>query len=138
MFSFKYNFTNKNKRYAESYNALLSENLSLKDEIKDLKQNLNINKEVINSFFKEIKENKKNAYGILLQKLSEENVSIYKQIEKISNERNKLRSELIQIKDEKVSGQDQLSQENNQLKTKIFLLEQDIVKKNNIILLTRQ
>ena len=49
-----------------------------------------------------------------------------------------MRTELIQIKDEKISGQDQLSQENNQLKTKIFLLEQDIIKKNNIIALIRQ
>ena len=47
-------------RYAESYNILLQENLSLKEEIKDIKQNLNLNKDIISSMFKDMKDKKKN------------------------------------------------------------------------------
>ena len=106
----------------------MQENLSLKEEIKDLKENLNINKDIIASMFKDMKEKKKISYSNVLQKLTQENVSIYKQMEKISAERSKLRSELIQIKEEKSSGQEQLAQENNTLKTKLFLMEQNLNK----------
>ena len=119
-------------RYAESYNILLQENLSLKEEIKDIKQNLNLNKDIISSMFKDMKDKKKISYSNILQKLTQENVSIYKQIEKISSERNKLRSELIQIKEEKSSGQEQIAQENNKLKTKLFLMEQKLLKTENL------
>ena len=83
--------------------------------------------------FKEMKDKKKISYSNVLQKLTQENVSIYKQMEKISSERNKLRNELIQIKEEKSSGQEQIIQENNKLKTKVFLLEQQLMKTENIV-----
>ena len=111
---------------------MLQENISLKEEIKDIKENLNINKGIIASMFKDMKDKKKISYSDVLQKLSQENVSIYRQIEKISLERNKLRNELIQIKEEKASGQEQLVQENTKLKTKLFLLEQKLIKTTNL------
>ncbi len=111
---------------------MLQENISLKEEIKDIKENLNINKDIIASMFKDMKDKKKISYSDVLQKLSQENVSIYKQIEKISSERNKLRNELIQIKEEKSSGQEQLVQENTKLKTRLFLLEQKLIKITNL------
>jgi hypothetical protein len=46
----------------------------LKEEIKDLKENLNMNKDIISSMFKDIKDKKKISYGNILQKLSQENV----------------------------------------------------------------
>ena len=104
----------------------------MKEEIKDIKENLNINKDIIASMFKDMKDKKKISYSDVLQKLSQENVSIYKQIEKISSERNKLRNELIQIKEEKACGQEQLVQENTKLKTRIFLLEQKLIKTKNL------
>ena len=82
--------------------------------------------------FKDIKDKKKISYGNILQKLSQENVSIYKQNEKISAERNKLRAELIQIKEEKIYGQEQIIQENEKLKTKLFLIEQKLEKTKNL------
>ena len=82
--------------------------------------------------FKDIKDKKKISYSNILQKLSQENVSIYKQIEKISAERNKLRSELIQIKEEKSCGQEQIVEENEKLKTKLFLIEQKMEKTKNL------
>ena len=110
----------------------MQENLSLKEEIKDIKANLNLNKDIISSMFKDIKDKKKISYSNILQKLSQENVSIYKQIEKISAERNKLRSELIQIKEEKSCGQEQIVEENEKLKTKLFLIEQKMEKTKNL------
>ena len=82
--------------------------------------------------FKDIKDKKKISYSDVLQKLSQENVAIYKQLEKISNERTKLRNELIQIKEEKACGQEQLVQENTKLKTRNFLLEQKLIKTQNL------
>ena len=79
-----------------------------------------------------MKDKKKISYSNVLQKLSQENVSIYKQIEKISAERNKLRTELIQIKEEKACGQEQIIQENEKLKTKLFLIEQKLQKTENL------
>ena len=38
----------------------------------------------------------------------------------------------MQIKEEKASGQDQLEQENNKLKIKLFLTEQELAKKTNL------
>lgn len=88
--------------------------------------------------FKDMKDKKKISYSNILQKLSQENVSIYKQIEKISSERNKLRNELIQIKEEKLCGQEQLAQENNKLKTKLFLMEQNLIKVKSLYELTKK
>ena len=82
--------------------------------------------------FKDIKDKKKISYSNILQKLSQENVSIYKQNEKISAERNKLRAELIQIKEEKTSGHEEIIQENEKLKTKLFLKEQKQEKTKNL------
>ena len=65
-------------------------------------------------------------------------MNLYKQIEKISNERTKLRSELLQLKEERISLKDQLSQENSKLKTKIFLLEQELLKKNDMLLISNK
>ena len=82
--------------------------------------------------FKEMKDKKKISYSNVLQKLTQENVAIYKQIEKISSERNKLRTELIQIKEEKLCGQEQIVQENTKLKTKLFLTEQKLQKTQSL------
>ena len=82
--------------------------------------------------FKDMKDKKKISYSNILQKLTQENVSIYKQIEKISAERTKLRNELLQLKEEKSFGQEKIIQENEKLKTKLFLLEQKLEKMNNL------
>ena len=123
-------------KYADSYNLILEENKQLKRQIDDLKSNLLMNKDIISNIFKDLKNTKKpesSSYSQLLKQLSNENMNIYKQMDKISNERDKLRAELIQIKEEKISCQDQLSQENYKLKTQLFVLQQEIEKKNNII-----
>ena len=50
-------------QYADDYKLLEEENIILKNENGDLKWNLNINKEIKESFFKK-GENKKNIYYI--------------------------------------------------------------------------
>ena len=79
-----------------------------------------------------MKDKNKISYSNVLQKLTQENVIIYKQLEKISSERNKLRAELIKLKEDKLNGQDQIIQENNNLSTKLFLVEQKLEKTQNL------
>jgi predicted RNase H-like nuclease (RuvC/YqgF family) len=80
-------------RYADSYNILEEENKSLRCEIKDLKANLKINKEIIEGFFGS--SSKKDQYAMYVSKLKEENGKLTKQIEKISEEREELRSKVV-------------------------------------------
>ena len=79
-----------------------------------------------------MKDKNKISYSNVLQKLTQENVIIYKQLEKISSERNKLRAELIKLKEDKLNGQEQIIQENNNLSTKLFLVEQKLEKTQNL------
>ncbi len=73
------------------------ENKSLKIEVKDLKKNLKINKEIIEDLFKKSNANELNQYYI--DKLKEEIKNLNYQIEKTNNEkddiRNKVRTPLI-------------------------------------------
>ena len=39
-------------QYADNYKRIEDENKALQQEVKDLKSNLNVNKEIIESFFK--------------------------------------------------------------------------------------
>ncbi len=59
-------------QYADSYNQLEKENNNLKNKINELKVNLNINKEIINSFFKKDKEIFNKNFQLLLNKNNEE------------------------------------------------------------------
>ena len=79
-------------RYAESYNVLEEENKSLRTEIKDLKANLKINKEIIEGFFGS--SSKKDQHTMYIGKLKEESVKLNKQFEKVTEERNELRSKV--------------------------------------------
>jgi hypothetical protein len=64
----------------------------LRSEIKDLKANLKINKEIIEGFFGS--STKKDQYSMYVSKLKEEILKLSKQIENISIERNEFRSKV--------------------------------------------
>ena len=68
------------------------ENKSLRCEIKDLKANLKINKEIIEGFFNS--SNKKDQNSMYINKLKEEIAKISSQLETILSERNELRSKV--------------------------------------------
>jgi hypothetical protein len=68
----------------------MEENKNLQREIKDLKANLKINKEIMSSFY----TNSNNSKDIIINKLKEENINLYDILEKTAKERDKLRTKV--------------------------------------------
>ena len=68
----------------------MKENKNLQREIKDLKANLKINKEIMSSFY----TNSNNSKDIIINKLKEENINLYDILEKTAKERDKLRTKV--------------------------------------------
>ena len=66
-------------KYADSYKMLTYENKSLKDEINDLRLNINLNKEIISTFYNNNNNNNLNKDEKLIfifNKLKEENKNL--------------------------------------------------------------
>ena len=118
-------------QYADNYKLLEKENLNLKNEIMDIKSNLNINKEIIESFFKKDKSEK--SYLLYLNQLKTEMKALEEQKEKLTKEKNSLHDEL--IKNENIINKLLTKKEDKtkEYKNKIFVLENIIIKKNALI-----
>ena len=118
-------------QYADNYKLLEKENSNLKKEIIDLKSNLVINKEIIESFFK--KDEAKNTYLLYLNNLKNEMKEIENKNEKLSNDNNELHNRL--IKNDNILNEYMIkkSDRTREFKNRIFILENLIVKKNAII-----
>ena len=76
--------------YADKYILLLEENKNLQKDIKDLKKNLKINKEIMSSFY----SNSNNSKDFIINKLKEENLNLYEILEKTVKERDTIRSKV--------------------------------------------
>ena len=76
--------------YADKYILLLEENKNLQKDIKDLKANLKINKEIMSSFY----SNSNNSKDLIINKLKEENLNLYEILEKTAKERDTIRSKV--------------------------------------------
>ena len=118
-------------KYADSYNSIIQENIFLKSEINDLKDNLKINKEIIKGFFSNNKNNNKidnfiNQYKQENDKLYEQNYNLSKKIENLISKFS-LNEQLL---NETIN---QLRNENVKIQAKIFFIEQKVKKKDNII-----
>ena len=125
-------------KYADSYNNLIEENKSLQSEIKDLRTNIKFNKDLLNelisSMGKTQKNNKNsNNNNSIYVKMTQEVNELYIQNEKLSKERNMLREKLLHYEELSSESYNKLKEDNEQLKNKVFLLEQVIFKKNNTI-----
>ena len=118
-------------QYADNYKLLEKENLNLKNEIMDIKSNLNINKEIIESFFK--KDESEKSYLLYLNQLKTEMKALEEQKEKLTKEKNSLHDEL--IKNENIINKLLTKKEDKtkEYKNKIFVLENIIIKKNALI-----
>ena len=118
-------------QYADNYKLLEKENSNLKKEIIDLKSNLVINKEIIESFFK--KDEAKNTYLLYLNNLKNEMKEIENKNEKLSKDNNELHNRL--IKNDNILNEYIIkkSDRTREYKNRIFILENLIVKKNAII-----
>jgi hypothetical protein len=117
-------------QYAEQYKRVDLENKSLLNEIADLKKNLKISKEIIESFFKpEQKEKSK----IFLRKTKEE-------IQNLNSTIDSLRKEIKECRDKNTYYEIILSESilkyrdcTEDMNTKIFFLENLIKKKDSVI-----
>ena len=122
-------------KYADSYNAIIQENKFLKSEIRNLNSNLKINKQIIEGFFeknssKEKTNNFINNYKIENAKLYEQNLKLNQKIEDLTNKLNYKQ----QVVTETMY---QIKEESEELKLKMFLLEQNNMKENIIVLLKK-
>ena len=120
-------------QYADSYNQLERENNNLKNQINELKVNLNINKEIINSFFKKDKEIFNKNFQLLLNKNTEEIKLLNDKILKLTNENSHLKEKLIKYNNSINSyfNFNDKKDKTYDLKQKIFIFENVIKKKNS-------
>ena len=109
--------------YADSYHLLENKLKILKQENDDLKYNLQVNKDIIQGFFKISTFDKK--IEIFINKIKEENKLLYKQIQNLKKENNQLNSLLNEMNN--------LKSENEIYKKKIFILKNLVTEKENII-----
>ena len=82
-------------QYADSYHLLENKLKILKQENDDLKYNLQVNKDIIQGFFKFSSLDKK--IEIFINKIKEENKLLYKQIQNLKKENSQLNSYLSEM-----------------------------------------
>lgn len=118
-------------KYAESFNSVKEENIFLKKQIEDLNLNLKINKSIIDNFFSDnnITEKEKS----LIQNIKQENKQLYEQKLLLEKKNIELINKINLNEQAYIETMNQTKEENELLKTKIFLLEQSCQKKDNII-----
>ena len=112
--------------YAESYKLLENENKSLKHYISDLKTNLKVSKQIIDSF---ISKNSENKYKKIISNLQNENKMNSKTNEELTKKNFTLEKTINNLKQININ----LKDENDDLKTKLFIVEESLIKKENII-----
>ena len=113
--------------YAESYKILENENKSLKQYISDLKTNLKVSKQIIDTF---ISKNSENKYQEIILNLQKDNKNSSEINEELTKKNLQLQKEFSKFK-EMISN---LREEIEELKTKRFMLEESLVKKDSIIM----
>lgn len=123
-------------KYADSCNNVLLENKALKAEIKDLRDNIKINKEIIEGFFTNTKKNEQ--ANLIIDKYKEENKRLYFQNEQLNKEIESLHSKL-SFKDQTYTELiTQVKQENDSLKTQMFVLQQLTMKNKSLLSLQKK
>jgi len=110
-------------QYADSYHLLENNLKILKQENDDLRYNLQVNKDIIQGFFKSSTFDKK--IEIFINKIKEENKLLYKQIQNLKKENNQLNSNLNELQN--------IKSEIEIYKKKIFILKNLVTEKENII-----
>src|SRR5689334_8586363 len=132
------NFKNK-FRYADSYKRVEEENKCLKVEIIDLKTNLKINKEIIEGLFIASKnvnsnQNQANNNHLYVEKLKEEVEILNKRNDHIKKENEDLRGKITYYESIINDSIMNYREGTDTLKNKIFVLENAILKKDNLIM----
>ena len=118
-------------KYADSFNTIKEENKQLKKKIEDLETNLKINKSIIQTFFSNISAKEKEES--LLSNIKQENSNLYHQIKSLESKISELNTKISLNEQTYMESISHIKTENENYKTKIFLLENSNAKKNNII-----
>lgn len=114
-------------QYADSYQLLYSQHKLLEGEIKDFKINIRINKEIISNFLSKSSLSEKNTKIISklrsqIDQLLESNEALSKQNISLLSTQSKILQEITSLKEDNETKVD-----------KIFILEQSLIQKENII-----
>ena len=118
-------------KYAESFNSIKDENFILKKQIEDLNLNLKINKSIIENFFSD--KNNIDKEKNIIYNIKQENKYLYEQKELLEKKNMELLNKIHLNELAYIETMNQTKEENESLKTKIFILEQSCQKKDNII-----
>ena len=118
-------------KYADSFNQIKEENKQLKIQIEDLNSNLKINKSIIEGFFSKL--NSKEKESSIISQIRQENMNLYNQNEQLRKKIEELNTKININQHNYLESTTQMREENEHLKTKIFLVEQLLQKKENII-----
>ncbi len=118
-------------RYADGYKKIELENKTLINEINDYKTNLRINKEIISGLFSNMDESEK--VNIVTKNLHEELKLMIDKYENSRNENEEIKAKIYYY--ENIINESIFTNLENIdiLKNKIFILENSIIKKDNII-----
>ena len=118
-------------KYADNFNSLKEENALLKLQIQDLNSNLKINKSIIDGFFSKL--NPKEKESSMISNIKQENYNLYNQIELLQKKNSEL-SQKLQINQQNfIEATMKIREDNERFKTKIFMLEQVLEKKENLL-----
>lgn len=120
-------------QYADNYKRLEEENRNLQNEIIDLKSNLNVNKEIIGSFFKNDKAKLDVKFTDLFSKKEEEIKLLNERNETLTKENSSLRIKNLKYETVISNSFSNYYSSSNELNNRIFILENALKKKNNII-----
>jgi hypothetical protein len=118
-------------KYAHSYTLLEEENKKLKREINDLKLNLKINKDIIENFYSG--KNTSELSNLIKINLKEQSDFNNDQLESLTKERDDLRYRLMMMDQMQDESTNSIKSENEKLKSKIFAMDNCLLKKDNII-----
>ena len=118
-------------KYADSFNLIKEENKQLKIQIEDLKSNLKINKSIIEGFFSKL--NSKEKESSIISQIKKENLNLYNQNEQLRKKIEDLNAKININQQNYLESTIQIKEENEHLKTKLFMMEQVLQKKDNII-----
>ena len=118
-------------KYADSFNLIKDENKQLKMQIEDLKSNLKINKSIIEGFFSKL--NSKEKESSIISQIKKENLNLYNQNEQLRKKIEDLNAKININQQNYLESTIQIKEENEHLKTKLFMMEQVLQKKDNII-----
>lgn len=120
-------------QYADNYKRVEEENKSLQKEINDLKSNLNVNKEIIESFFKNDKTKLEAKANLYIAKTKEEIDTLNKRNEELMKDNSDLRIKVLKYETVINDSLSKYKTSTTEMSNKLFVMENALKKKNNII-----